>query len=235
MKKTFSILMIATTVLAVLCFSTSCKKSNILTSCFTLSADTIKAGDTVIIHNCSQDASVYNWDYGNGTTSWTDYSGSTPIVYTLPGTYTITLETTDANGKNLFTSKNIVVLSRGGSWSFNSCESAATTCYVSQNMLIGTGTSTCAPNSTLELIFSSLPTVSGTYTVVTSPPSYGQVAISLGNSSVTYVSGYGLGPNQTLQVTVSGGKVSAVGTSITLEDTNNPTDEFDLTFDLEQQ
>lgn len=59
-----------------------------LEACFTLSSESIFVGEAVGLSNCSEGASTYSYDFGNGSSS----SDSSPEVsYTEGGTYTITL------------------------------------------------------------------------------------------------------------------------------------------------
>lgn len=229
MKKFLSILMIAASMSVVLFYSTSCKKDSAVTACFNLSADTIKAGDSVIFTSCSQNAGSFEIAFGDGTSYWGDALNKFTHVYSYPGTYTFTNDVFGTNGNTKLFTKNIVVLSSGGTWTFRSYVTAANTCYVLQNSLIGKS----ASGLILQLTFPSLPTSSGTYTVVTSPPGYNQVALSYTNTVGTYVGGY-INLGQTIQVTVAGGKISATGT-VTIDNVSNPSDNDDMTFDLEQQ
>lgn len=68
-------------------------------ACFSFSQDTlIKIGDTVKFQNCSENATSYFWDFGDGTTS---NDSVTNHIYTDAGEYTVTLNLD--NGSDLFT------------------------------------------------------------------------------------------------------------------------------------
>ena len=82
-----------------------------LTSNFTIN----NAGDSVIesqvldISNNSTGATVYIWNFGNGT-SCTDKIPA--VSYPSPGNYTITLTTSNSSGETAIASHAITVLSK---------------------------------------------------------------------------------------------------------------------------
>lgn len=65
-----------------------------LEACFTLSSESIFVGETLEISNCSEGASSYSYDFGNGDTS---SDASPEVAYSEGGTYTITLTVTNTD------------------------------------------------------------------------------------------------------------------------------------------
>lgn len=80
------------------------------TACFTLSDDSVTAGATLVITDCSADGITYLWDFGDGETS--SQKGDVTHVYDNPGTYTITLNITNSGGTRVKTAT--VVVSNSG-------------------------------------------------------------------------------------------------------------------------
>lgn len=100
---------------AQLFFFTSCEKDPI--PCFTMSATTIKVGETLVVSDCSQRAKHqwfdkatpfnYTWDFGDGTTASGLQAGHT---YSAPGVFTVMLTVEDKDkDKSATTSQSITV------------------------------------------------------------------------------------------------------------------------------
>ncbi len=68
---------------------------------FSLSAETICAGECIDISNATTDADSYDWDF-SGASNITNSSDENPpsICYDSPGTYTIRLDAANANGSS---------------------------------------------------------------------------------------------------------------------------------------
>jgi PKD repeat protein len=87
----------------------SCKKEDTIAegvSCFVNSPNAVDVGETVSFTNCSQNASSYNWNFGDGSSS---NLSSPNHVYTSAGTYEITLTSENVDGLGSSTSKSITV------------------------------------------------------------------------------------------------------------------------------
>ncbi|MBU2906657.1 PKD domain-containing protein [Arenibacter algicola] len=77
-----------------------------LTSCFTLSTDTLAIGESLQITNCSKDAVLYSYDFGNNETS----NQESPVIsYQEGGSFTITLVVYDDQKHSKTFSKTIFV------------------------------------------------------------------------------------------------------------------------------
>ena len=65
------------------------------TACFNASSITVTTGESIIFTECSDDASSYSWDFGDGSTS----TDKNPVhTYSTSGTYTVTLTVSSENG-----------------------------------------------------------------------------------------------------------------------------------------
>ena len=124
----------------------------------------------------------------------------------------------------------------GGSWTFLGLTYNATSCVGLNNYLAATNSSNT--NSTyfggLTVFFpgSTLPTTTGTYTVVDTIPTGNQVTISAsvgGAADTTYTA---IGGGQTVAVTVSKGKVSVSGSNIQLQNTSIKPGTYPVTFNI---
>jgi hypothetical protein len=115
----------------------------------------------------------------------------------------------------------------GGSWTVNSTGYQAVTC---QSLIPGsldaatanysTGSAT-ASDLVVQFYTNALPTTAGTYTVITNDsalfaPTQVQIVTTIGGISGTSYASTGSGSGQTVNVTVSGGKVSIAGSGINM-------------------
>ena len=64
-------------------------------ACFNVSNKTPQVGETVKFSNCSLQSSIYNWDFGDGSTST---SKSPSHAYSVAGTYKVTLSANQKAG-----------------------------------------------------------------------------------------------------------------------------------------
>jgi len=113
----------------------------------------------------------FTWDFGNGTDSPASPNTSITILYENPGTYTVTLTATDANGLNSSDSMQIVIDTRleGPVWSLvEVLPRTAITLQFLQGELAG---------------FSSCNTYSGTYTAIDNGDGTYQVEVTEINAS----------------------------------------------------
>jgi len=104
MKKIFPLLLISA-----LAFYTGCSKDeDNPTACFTLSKTSAIENETLTFTNCSQNATAYYWEFGDGETSTKSVIEK---AYTLPGTYEVKLtvwkgKTTDSNTETIIVSQD---------------------------------------------------------------------------------------------------------------------------------
>ena len=89
----------------------ACKKNP--TSCFAV-PDKIVEGEPVDFQNCSTDATDYEWDFGDGTSSTIDLPTH---IYTLAGNYSVSL-TVKNGSKAISSSKKITLESPTGMLTF---------------------------------------------------------------------------------------------------------------------
>jgi PKD repeat protein len=87
----------------------SCKKDDLnsdeVKACFTYSPSTVLAGDTISFTDCSQNATIYDWDFGdNGYSS----QANVKHAFASPGIYHVLLEVIGPNGVDSV-SKDITV------------------------------------------------------------------------------------------------------------------------------
>lgn len=110
-KVTYSVIL-SLLILAV-CFS-NCKKNDSMPApapqpdpkaCFTSDRQSVVDSQIVTFNNCSTNASSYDWDFGDGTSS--TISALTKL-YSKNGTYTVTMTAT-GNGKKSTATQNIFV------------------------------------------------------------------------------------------------------------------------------
>ena len=75
-------------------------------ACFEISTSTAKAGDEITFTNCSENATIYVWDFGDGTIS----SEKDPVhTYTEGGTFTVRLLAgSDTNTDGALTTDDVV-------------------------------------------------------------------------------------------------------------------------------
>jgi hypothetical protein len=120
---------------------------------------------------------------------------------------------------------------KGTSYTVNSCTAA------SQYLTATSGNVNTGPNLEVSFYGTSLPTSGGTYTVVHGgfPNSATQVGLTLNPTLTTvYAPTGGNGSNQTVTVTVTGGKVSVSGNNIELVGMTQ-SDSSALNFNITQQ
>lgn len=75
-------------------------------ACFEVSATTVKAGEEVTFTNCSKNAAIYAWSFGDGTF----FTDTEPVhTYTEGGSYTVTLLSgSDTNTDGDLTTDDVV-------------------------------------------------------------------------------------------------------------------------------
>jgi len=79
-------------------FFSSCKKEP--EACFTFSPTDAVVDEPVNFTDCSENADDYAWDFGDGESGT---SANPSHIYTVPGTYTITLNVENKGGTNSIT------------------------------------------------------------------------------------------------------------------------------------
>ena len=80
---------------------------NSFEACFSISSESIFVGESVEISNCSEGASTYAYDFGNGSSS----SESNPeVIYSEGGSYTITLTVKNSNDETKQFSQEVNVI-----------------------------------------------------------------------------------------------------------------------------
>lgn len=87
-------------------FFAGCKKDIPLKACFDFTPDNSAPTTLITFTNCSDIATEYRWDFGDG--SGTSILVSPTYSYSLPGTYVVKL-TVSGNGKSTTTTRAIVV------------------------------------------------------------------------------------------------------------------------------
>jgi PKD repeat protein len=203
----------------------SAKKFNITViyagpaGCIASVPDSAYVGQSVTFTSCTQGATSYLWDFGDGNTATT---ASATHSYTAPGTYTGSFTPSDVKGTGTPKAFTIVVTIYGGSWTFMGGSYTAVTCTQGVKTLIASSQTSGNSNTFGTLVvyfYNAIPTTSGTYTVVYPsnqylPTQVGMYLTTEGVSEDTYYSTGGNGSNQTVRVTVLNGKLSIAGSGI---------------------
>jgi N-acetylneuraminic acid mutarotase len=113
----------------ILIYSLGCKKDqngedNLPVASFTISAEISRPAETINFQNTSQNATTFEWDFGDGNTS----SAENPShIYNETGTYTIKLKVTNTDGTDeAFNSLEITYWAKGvpmptGRWTHSTC------------------------------------------------------------------------------------------------------------------
>jgi len=143
--------------------------------------------------------------------------------------------------------KSSTTTSAGGSWTFKTISYSAVFCTgnlygnagtlsAGDVSLTGTGSSTA--DDLVCTFYNALPTSAGNYTVIgpNGNPVAGQIQIVTtigGVNGKTYVSTGGNGA-ETIAVTVSGGKVTLIGSGIEMYTPSNPSDSSALSLNITQ-
>lgn len=96
MKRVRIAIMAAASLLLAVAVFTACEKEELPTAGFTYSPMEIIQWDEVSFTNTSDKADSYSWDFGDGSVASTEESPT--HQYTVPGTYTVTLTATNADG-----------------------------------------------------------------------------------------------------------------------------------------
>ena len=125
-------------------------------------------------------------------------------------------------------------------WSFKGTNYTANIVTGQTGVLIATQTSAIDPSNLTQLscIFQNniLPVNPGNYTVVSGTPRANQVAITLSfNSAQTIYKATGGNGTQKATVSISGGKVTVVGSNIILKNTTASSDTSAINFNITQQ
>lgn len=93
----------------VFCACTEVTESPILsTACFEMQNDTYEVGDTALLTNCSENATIFSWDFGDGTSSQEIEAAH---IFTHSGSYNVTLISENESSKDSI-SKNVEVIDK---------------------------------------------------------------------------------------------------------------------------
>jgi len=122
-------------------------------------------------------------------------------------------------------------------WSFEGTNYNATSVSGQTGVLVATNIGALNPSSYVQVscffLHDSLPTVAGSYTVVSGTPAAKQVALSLSlNAGTKVYNSTGGNGTQTVAVSISGGKVTVIGSNITLAATSGTPVDSSATFSL---
>jgi PKD repeat protein len=224
MKKHFaSFILLA---LITLCFVCGCKKVSLPATCVSAMSDSVSVGQSVTFSSCTQGATAYLWDFGDGFTATTATAMHT---YTIAGIYIVTFTPSNSSGvgsTQTFTMYVVKASLEGGSWAFKQVTYTTVACVASGSALTATNynTSNASGYGTVQVLFyNALPTVNGTYNVSPAGAALvaghvGIYATTGGTSDTTYASTGGNGIEY-VYVTVINGKVTVAGSGVEMLNT----------------
>ena len=226
-------------VLTALC--SGCKKnSKDSSACINAPTGTIATGNAVTFTSCSNTATSYSWNFGDGSGVVT--SDTATHTYLNPGTYTVTL-TTIQNGHAETQTITVTVTqyTAAGSWTIKGQTYSGAFCAGGSTGLDGslytTTGDTANPQTIQFLFYDDLPGRSAFYNVnpsiptsSTSPPS---VYFHINNGTSGYLPA---NSTQTVNVIVNPNTyyISITGTGILLVNPNNSADTASVNFNIIQ-
>ena len=231
MKRNIQSFVLSSFIVCFLFFSTSCKKSAGLNACITASAASLPIGQVDTFTSCSSGATSYSWNFGDGTP--TVNTAVATHTFSTASTFTVAL-TASLNGQTSIKTTTVVVTTPPtGIWSFKGTNDTAGHCTAAS----GTLQSSISGSLIVCSFFNNvLPTTSGNYTVTQALPSAtNQIEIALNYGGNAYLSTGGNGSNQTVSVTLIGGKVSLLGSGIEMVNAANYSDSASLNFAMTEQ
>jgi len=233
MKRSLASIVLLASVFVILSLSSGCTKVSAPVTCYNAIPDTAYVGQMITFSSCTNGASSYYWNFGDGGFATT---ATATHIYTTPGIDSGTFYTADGPGSH----KNFVihVLRPTNIWTFKGTTDTSLYAMAVNDTLEATNFSSTNVSNISNIIFSfsALPTSNGTYQVVNdlfTPPAANQVAIYLTTpNSVNYGStGH---DNATASVTIVGGKVLISLSSAMMVNTTNPSDSASLSAMIRQ-
>jgi PKD repeat protein len=217
------------TILITLAGTIGCKKTPAPATCFATVPDSAYVGQLLTFSSCTQGASSYYWDFGDN--GYSTFPNATH-TYTAPGIYHGGLTTSNGTGeKKTF----IIVVTRPYSiWTFKgSTDTSTYALTVGGDTLQTTNFSAAntANVSNILVIFSALPTVSGSYQVINDQfggtPGSSQAAVFLTTPSGRNYGSTG-NDHTTVNVTVTGGKIRLSIPAVEMVNVSQPSDSSSL-------
>jgi PKD repeat protein len=233
MKKFFVPILVFAMIIGFI-YTTGCKKAAAPTTCFGTVPDTAYVGQQLTFTSCTQGASSYYWVFGDGGYATTARATHT---YTAPGTYHGGLTTSNGTGDTK--SFTIVVLRPVNTWTFQGVtDTSAYALTVGGDTIETSNFSATNINnvSNIVLVFSALPTASGSYQVINdqfATPNASQVAVFLTTPSGR---NYGSTGNDHVNanITLIGGKINISIPAVEMVNVAVPSDSSSLSATITQ-
>jgi PKD repeat protein len=224
----------------ILCTTVSCNKTSPPTDCISAIADSFYVGQTVTFTSCSQGATSYLWNFGDGTTATT---ATATHAYTMAGMYGVSFTAFNSGGAGIVRTLTVTVFD--ASWTFKGITYYTDTCVTPSDSSYGilfADNQTPSNNysfSGVDLKFyHTLPATSGVFTVINgngNPTSADQVGLWVltgGGVGTPYISTGGNSNNQKVYVTVANGKINVSTPGVEVANYFNPSDSSVLSFNI---
>jgi|GEM_PF-2445062 len=213
-------------------FISGCKKSSpsplslITATCVSAVPDTVYVGQSVTFSSCTQGATSFFWNFGDGNTATTDTAIHS---YDTAGNFIVSFTPSNAAGHGA-TKTFIIVVINAGYYTFKGTTYTIPTC-------------TCTPDASLNFFGGALELLDLTGSGSTT----GAIIQSSGGTYPAYCTGYCWGiaisyyyqpvpTNKTITITTIGnsthGSVNMASTGIMLANKNLPSDSAPVTFSM---
>jgi len=223
MKKFIPFLLLASIILSI-CLIGGCSNKTI-PACTEYLPTTVSVGATVLFVGCGSADGTYSWKFGDGGTATGD---SVTHIYTSTGTYTASI--TENSGNNTSGTKTFTVTVVNNNWSFKGMSYVADSVVANSSGSVVTAYSH-SNNEVTSFVFAfhTLPTSTGSYTLVSAAngiATSGNAFVNMYIDSANVRSIYGStgSGNGSVQVTVSGGKISIALPAVQLVNSTNASD-----------
>ena len=234
MKKPHLLYFLSLILIISICFIGGCSDKTI-PACTEYLPTTVSAGATVLFVGCGSANGTYSWKFGDGGTATGD---SVTHVYTSTGTYTASI--TEHSGNNTSGTKTFTVTVVNNNWSFKGLT------YVADSVITNSSGATVTAYShsnsevtSLVFVFHTLPASTGSYPLVSAAngvATSGNAFVNMYIDSAGFRSIYGstASGSGSVQVTVSGGKISMALSAAQLVNSTQASDSSAVSASLTQ-